>query len=96
MIDRLPRFAHRGGKRVLFLIEDFPLAAVVKLDQMTERTARGEELPFRILALGFRSQGLRHGAFASRGCDVAVSAKVVKIKSIWMMEMAAVRWFMSL
>ena len=60
MIDRLPRFAHRGGKRVLFLIEDFPLAAVVKLDQMTERTARGEELPFHILALGFRRQGLRH------------------------------------
>jgi hypothetical protein len=27
---------------------------------MTERTARGEELPFHILALCFRSQGLRH------------------------------------
>jgi len=63
MIDSLPRLAHRGGKRVHFLIEDLPLAAVVKLDQMTERAARDEELPLRILMLGFRGQGLGPGSF---------------------------------
>ena len=82
MIDNLPRIAHGVGKRVLFLIVDFPLAAVIKLDQMTERAARNEELPFRILTLGFRRQGLGQGAFAATSCDPAVSAKVVKIKSI--------------
>ncbi|HTH32769.1 MAG TPA: hypothetical protein VL976_00180 [Xanthobacteraceae bacterium] len=63
MIDNLPRIAHGVGKRVLFLIVDFPLAAVIKLDQMTERAARNEELPFRILTLGFRRQGLGQGGF---------------------------------
>ena len=56
MLDCLARLAHRGGKRVLFLIEGLPLAAVVEFHQMTERAARAKQLPLRILALGIRGQ----------------------------------------
>src|SRR5579872_6833747 len=59
VLDGMPGLTHGLGKGVLLVVEA-PLAVVVHFDQMTERAARAEKLPFGVLALDFGGESLGH------------------------------------
>jgi hypothetical protein len=59
-IDGLPRLTDCLGKSLL-LIEALPLAAFVKLDKMSQGTARTEKVPLGVLALHVGCERLGHG-----------------------------------
>ena len=61
MVDGLSRLTDGLGKYVL-LIEAAPLATVVHFDEMTQRLARAEKLPFDSLAVNIGRDGLGHSA----------------------------------
>jgi hypothetical protein len=59
-IDGLPRPADCLGKN-LFPIEALPLAAIVKLNEVSQGTARTEKLTLGVLALHVCCERLGHG-----------------------------------
>jgi hypothetical protein len=78
VLDGLPGLANRLGKCFLF-VEAFPLAVVVKLDEMTQRLPGAVELSLGILVLDFDRKCLGHGLnVAALSCQV--SSKMVNIR----------------
>lgn len=59
MLDGVPGLPNRFGESVLF-VERLPLAAFVKLNEMTQRAARGEQLALGILVLDVKREGFGH------------------------------------
>jgi hypothetical protein len=73
VLDGVPGLPNRFGEGVVF-VERLPLAAFVKLDEMTQCAARGKQLPLGIFVLDVKRERFGH---QMKCCDV-VTRSVIK------------------